>query len=68
MPAPRKRGRPPTFTRQQREQFAEMIRIHGARGTEEISSIPISLHTVLKIAREFQIPLKPGRRTGRRAA
>lgn len=63
----RKRGRPPTFTTEQREQFAGLIWVYGARGTQEVSSIPISLATLLKIAAEFQIPLKPGRRS-RRAA
>jgi hypothetical protein len=62
-----RRGRPPTFTTEQREQFAGLIWVYGARGTLEVSTIPISLPTLLKIAREFQIPLKHGRRQ-RRAA
>lgn len=63
----RKAGRPPTFSPEQRAEFAAMIREHGARGTCEQSAIPISLHTLLKIAHEFQIRLKKGARP-RRAA
>ena len=62
MPTPRKWGRPPTFTPEQRKQFAKAIRKHGVRQTCAISSIPISLKTLGKIAREFKIELKPGRR------
>lgn len=62
-----KRGRSFTFTIPQRAALAELIREHGARGTCERSEVPICLGTVLKIAREFQIPLQKGRRT-RRAA
>jgi hypothetical protein len=58
----RRAGRPLTFSPTQRAEFAEMIREHGARGTCERSAVPISLQTVLKIAREFQIPLPKGRR------
>lgn len=61
-----RRGRPLTFTPEQRAHFAELIKIHGARKTKEISLVPISNQTLLKIAREFDIPLKRGRR--RRAA
>ena len=61
----RRPGRPLTFSIAQRAEFAEMIREHGARGTCERSAIPISLHTLLKIAHEFQIPLKKGRRPRR---
>lgn len=66
MPSQSGRGRPPTFTPEQREQFAQLIKLHGALRTHAISSIPISRATLLKIAHEFGIPLKHGRR--RRAA
>lgn len=62
-----KRGRSFTFTIRQRVEFAEMIREYGARGTCERSTVPICLQTVLKIAREFQIPLQKGRRPHRAA-
>ena len=55
------------FVGRQREQLAELIRQHGARGAIAHAPEPVCLETVLKIAREFQIPLKKGRRL-RRAA
>ena len=58
----RKRGRPLTFRFAERERFAELIRQHGARGTRDLSSKPISLNTLLKIAREFNVELKTGKR------
>ncbi len=62
MAANKKRGRPFTFQVHRREQFAELIRQHGARRAGELSEIPISIATLLKIAREFGIELKKGRR------
>ena len=59
---PRSRGRPPTFSPRDRQQFAELLRIHGLRGAREVSTVPISIDTLLKIAREFNIALKKGRR------
>ena len=50
-----------------RQQLADLIRQHGARGAIAHAPEPVCLETVLKIAREFQIPLKKGRRL-RRAA
>ncbi len=67
MSIPRRAGRPLTYSLTQRAEFAAIIREHGARGTCEQSAVPICLQTVLKIAREFQIPLQKGRRP-RRAA
>lgn len=62
MSTQRKQGRPPTYLTEQRSQLAEYIRQRGARGTRELVGRSISLSTLLKIAREFQIPLKRGRR------
>lgn len=56
------RGRPFTFTTEQRRSLAELLRIHGARKTQELSLISISLATLLKIAHEFGVALKKGRR------
>ena len=57
------RGRPPTFTQRDRQYLAELIREHGLCGTRRKSRIPVCQQTLSKIAREFDIPLKPGRRT-----
>jgi len=56
------RGRPPTFTEQERRYFLELIQTHGARQARELSEIPVSLPTLLKIAREQGLELRPGRR------
>ena len=56
------RGRPPTFNLETRQMLAELIRQHGAAGARKLSSIPISLATLLTIAREFGVELKKGRR------
>ncbi len=58
----KRRGRPPTFRRSDRRKFADMIRRHGARRTRELASMSISVNTLLKIAREFDIELNKGRR------
>ena len=58
----RKRGRPPTFQSEDRKRFAELIRQHGIRGTIRISEVPICNMTLIKIAREFGISLKMGKR------
>ena len=55
------------FVGRQREELADLIRKHGARGAIAHVAQPISLHTLLKFAHEFQIPLKKGARP-RRAA
>lgn len=59
----RKRGRRPTFTDEERQYFAELIRQHGARGAREKVGNRVSLNTLLKIAGEFGIELKRGKRT-----
>lgn len=56
------RGRPPVFSADARKTLAQLIREHGARGARELSPIPVSSVTIRKIAREFGITLKPGRR------
>ena len=63
----RSRGRPATYDYQRRYELAELIQEHGARGAQALLDHPIALETLLKIAREFRIELKPGRRP-RRAA
>ncbi len=55
------------FVGSQREQLAELIREHGARGAVAHAPKPVCLATVLKIAREFRIPLKKGARLKRAA-
>jgi len=57
-----RRGRPVTYKLQDRRRFAELIRKHGARQTREASGRAVSMATLLKIAREFGIELKAGRR------
>lgn len=58
----RRRGRPPTFLAAQRRKLARLVRLHGARGALAASSVPVSMGTVLKIAREYGIQLKKGKR------
>ena len=55
-------GRPLTFRTTQRRRLAEPIPQHGARGAKEVATVPISVGTLLKIAKEFGIDLKHGRR------
>ncbi len=55
-------GRPLTFRIAQRRKLAELVRQHGARGAKEVAPVPISVGTLLKIAKEFGIVLKHGRR------
>ena len=56
------RGRTPTFSRGERNYFARLIQRHGVRGAREASRIPVSPATLTKVAREFGIRLKAGRR------
>ncbi len=56
------RGRPPTFTDSERRYFLELIQIHGARRARDLSEIPVSLPTLLKLAREHGLELRRGRR------
>lgn len=60
------RGRPPTFLADERARLADLIRLHGIRGTQRTAGVSISINTLVKIGREFNIPLPKGR--GRRAA
>lgn len=62
MPAKRRRGRPRTFKYEDRRKLARLIRRHGAHRAMGISATKVSLPTLLKIAREFALELKPGRR------
>ena len=61
------RGRPPTYTAEDRIRFAELIRQHGIRGTQRVAGGPICIQTLIKIRREFGIQLPKGARR-RRAA
>lgn len=67
MSGQKQRGRPRTFGVDQRRCLAELIRLHGARPARNLSTVPVSVGTLLKIAREFNLNLKKGKRP-RRAA
>lgn len=58
----RKRGRPATFQPDDRTYLAELIRQHGIRGTKRMAGLAVSTATLLKIARDFGIVLRRGRR------
>ena len=65
------RGRQTPYAFSERRCFATLIREHGARGAREILARRVSLRTLLKVAAEFEICLKKGRRpklAGRKAA
>lgn len=55
------------FDSDRRFLLAELIRQHGARGAITHAPEPVSLKTMLRIAREFEIPLQKGRRPKRAA-
>ena len=55
------------FDGDRRALLAELIRQHGARGAIAHAPEPVCLKTVLRIAREFEIPLQKGRRPKRAA-
>ncbi len=55
-------GRPVTYKLDDRRRFAELIRQHGARGAQEKLAKRVCLATLLKIAAEFGVELKKGRR------
>ena len=57
------RGRPVTFQLEERQRLAELIQVYGARPTKDLAGVPISVPTLLKIAKEFDINLKKGRRS-----
>ena len=63
----KRRGRPCTYTHDYREELAGLIREHGARRTAALLDGAVSMSTLVKIAKEFQIQLKPGRRPSRAA-
>lgn len=56
------RGRPKTFTLSEREYLAELIRQHGIRGSQRVSTIPVSMPTLTRIGREFGMVLPKGKR------
>lgn len=43
--------------------LAGLIHEQGIRGTIAISLVPLCEHTLMRIAGQFRIELKPGRRT-----
>ena len=55
-------GRTKRYGRKERERLAELVRMHGSRRTRELLKRSISCATLLRIAREFGIELKKGRR------
>ena len=57
-----KRRQRRAYPHAERERFAELIRQFGARGAREALSRKVCLGTLLKIAAEFEIDLKKGRR------
>jgi hypothetical protein len=65
--ARKRRGRPQTFRYEDRRKLSELLRQHGARRARAISEVPVSMPTLLKIAREFGIQLSKGRRPWRAA-
>jgi transposase-like protein len=58
----RGRGRPPTFTPEQRQQLAELVKQFGIRETVRKSEWRVCSWTLTQIAREFGIKLTVGRR------
>jgi transposase len=56
------RGRLPTFDPRTRKYFARLIGKHGLRGAAVASKVPVSVATLAKVANEFGIQLKAGRR------
>ena len=56
------RGRPRTYSDDERRTFAELVRQHGARGARDVVGQTVLLNTLLKIADEFGIELRKGRR------
>lgn len=55
-------GRPMTFDLKMRRKMARLILRHGIRGAERFSPVPISVGTLIKIAREHGVELKKGKR------
>ena len=55
-------GRRLTYRLDDRQQFAELIRQYGARGAREKLARRVCMGTLLRIASEFGIKLRRGRR------
>ena len=62
MEGKKRRGRPPTFLAADRKYLAKLIRKNGIDGARRIAKMSVSSHTLIKIAREFNIELSKGRR------
>ena len=62
-----RKGRPPTFSAEDRQYLAGLIRQHGVRGARRMSEISVCQQTLTKIAAEFGIELRRGRRPGKAA-
>jgi hypothetical protein len=58
----RGRGRPPTFLREDREYLAGLIREHGITGARRAARFVVCHRTLIRIARDFGIELRKGRR------
>lgn len=58
----RGRGRPPTFSAEDREYLAELIHKHGIRGARRVAKFSVCQKTAMNVAREFGIQLPKGRR------
>lgn len=57
-----RRGRPPTFLQRDRKYLAKLIREHGIAGARRVAKFPICQQTLIKIARDFEIVIRKGRR------
>jgi len=57
-----RRGRPLTFQQERRRQLATLVERYGARGARERSPVPITVQSLLRIARDFGIHLQKRRR------
>jgi hypothetical protein len=66
-PKQERRGRRRKFLAGERRWLASLIRQYGIRETHRIAGVSISCNTLIKIGREFNIPMPHGR-GGRRAA
>ena len=62
----REGGRPLAYKLGDREQFAQLIRQCGVRGAREKLARKVCIATLLRVAGEFGIELKKGRRPLRR--
>lgn len=58
----RRQGRPLKYKAAKRRRLAELVRLHGASQTREMLDRSICAGTLLKIAKEFGVDLKQGRR------